>query len=1624
MLLSSHTPSLRSSSAPRGAATFLFMLLFLSSAATPVSAQTFLGCENGDGEDGMNFNLVTTNPAQAGDAVVYFAAAREGNQDDNTTIISDLENDFEFPNASIDEIQVHGGIESGGQLFSTQGYYIDFNAAAIPSGTSIPFVENAAGMLDFSVCAVAISNVDQVAVADLTADTGTGGAFTLSTATVSVQSGDVLLAGFAENGNRAVASSSGSGSASGLTLYTLGSSNATGALAGGTASTTGNASYSVTYATSGFASGSILAFRGAANSDPVFANGASTALTVDEDDPATSLSALLEVDDTDTGQTLTWSVVSGPSNGTLAGFPATVSSGTGVQPSGVTYEPSAGFVGSDSFEIQVDDGNGGTDNITVNVTVNNITPVLSPSNSVTDYTEGGTSATLFPNITINDSGTEMFASGTVTASDPRAGDVLAATNVGGFSATYDAATFTLTLTGPGTQADLQAALRSVNYSSTSDDPTAGGTDGSRTFNFQVTEEGTGVQSNTVPVQVLITAVNDAPTLTLGASSGSINENNAAPNVLTSITINDPDGGTNTLSLTGAEASAFQINGTDLEFAATADFETQSSYSVTVNVDDTSVGATPDDSSTFLLSINDVNEAPTASGVPTDVTVTEDTASNFDLSAVTFADAEGDLLTVTLVSTAGTFSASSSGGVTVGGSAGATLTLSGTPGDINTYLDTASNIQYTGAPDASGNDAASFTLNVNDGTVNPQLGSGNIDIAAVNDPPVIGNLNGDTTGFAAGTTANIDNGEDATVNNVDSDDYDGGALSIADNSNNNTANGDFSVDGFSVTSGGDGAIAAGETIAVGGVPIGTVSSIDDGQGGNSLQIDLNDSATNARLQTLLRNIRWSAAAGSGAQTFTLTLNDADGTANGGDQDTTANFSMVLGDLPGIITITSASGDGLYGVGGTVNVTVSFDEAVDFTANGGTLQATLSNGEAVTLASADAAGQTSFSGAYTINEGETDSSDLNVGNVSLTGSATLVASDDGLPADLALPAGQNLADNQDIVVDANTPAAPQPDLTAATDTGSSDSDNLTNIAAATVTGSTEAGASVQVRVGGASVGTANADGGGNWSFTFAGGDLSEGANAIDIVASDGVNTSAESPDLTVTLDTAAPTLSGVDLVPASDTGTSNADNITSDATPTIEFTAENGATVEVDWANGSGFVAVSAGTGSAQQETLGSAYASDGAKSISARATDAAGNAATTSIAITVDTTPPSLNAFARQAPADQATNADSLTFRATFSEDVFGVDTANFAASGTSATVTGAATVTSDTVFDLTVSGGDLADLDGTVGIDLAAGQNIADIAGNALPTSEPATDETYSVDNTAPTVAVDSLTTTDSTPSLSGTVDDDDATLGLTVDGQTVTPTNNGDGTWTLADDTLLALANGTYDVTVTATDPAGNEDSDATIDELMITPDTDGDGVNDSVENAGPNGGDANDDGTPDADQSSVTTLQTATGRGYMTLEVRGACGQLQEVAAVALESLPDDPAGNSYPFGLVEFRLPCETALVDVTYHDADRLDFLTSTYRKYGPVTPGDASTAEWYDFSDYATLNQTTWTLDLADDRLGDDSGNDGVIVDQGGPSAASALPIPADQPWALWLLIGASLLLARSALRATGAKTVE
>jgi PKD repeat protein len=184
---------------------------------------------------------------------------------------------------------------------------------------------------------------------------------------------------------------------------------------------------------------------------------------------------------------------------------------------------------------------------------------------------------------------------------------------------------------------------------------------------------------------------------------------------------------------------------------------------------------------------------------------------------------------------------------------------------------------------------------------------------------------------------------------------------------------------------------------------------------------------------------------------------------------------------------------------------------------------------------------------------------------------------------------------------------------------------------------------------------------------------------------------------------------------------------------------------------------------------------------------------------------------------------------------------------------------------------------------------------------------------------------------------------------------------------------------------------------------DIDGDGVSSAVEDGAPNGGDGNGDGMPDSQQGDVTSLLSATGQGYITVVTT--CSQNENVQAF-MES-PEDPE-YGYPFGLVGFELPCSSATVRVYFHGTSNLTGYE--YRKYGPTTPGDPATTGWYTLpgvifgSEEIGGRMVAYAeFSLRDGQLGDDTGVDGRIVDQGGPGQQATV-VPTMTEWGMILFM--------------------
>lgn len=198
----------------------------------------------------------------------------------------------------------------------------------------------------------------------------------------------------------------------------------------------------------------------------------------------------------------------------------------------------------------------------------------------------------------------------------------------------------------------------------------------------------------------------------------------------------------------------------------------------------------------------------------------------------------------------------------------------------------------------------------------------------------------------------------------------------------------------------------------------------------------------------------------------------------------------------------------------------------------------------------------------------------------------------------------------------------------------------------------------------------------------------------------------------------------------------------------------------------------------------------------------------------DATRPVFSSVIRQLPTDSVTSATSVTFRVTTSEAVQALSSGNFtfATSGTIAYGGVSLAAVSASQYDVTVTG-----LTGEGTITLASyTASLLDLQGN------PATDTSfispsYTRDVTDPTVTVNSLTTNQPQPALSGTVSEVGADVVVTINGVNYTATVTGT-TWTLPSGVIApALGDGIYDVEVMAADLAGNIGIDMTTDELVI---------------------------------------------------------------------------------------------------------------------------------------------------------------------------------------------------------------
>ncbi|MEZ5734612.1 MAG: tandem-95 repeat protein [Novosphingobium sp.] len=439
---------------------------------------------------------------------------------------------------------------------------------------------------------------------------------------------------------------------------------------------------------------------------------------------------------------------------------------TGGSGGSFTYTPNANYNGTDSFVVTVSDGNGGTTNQTVNITIASVNdaPTVQASQSVSTnedtakqvtvsgsdvegdtltYTAGsashgsvtggsGGSFTYTPNANYN--GSDSFV---VTVSDGKGGTANQTVNVT-VTAVNDAPTVaasqsifaeggvakTVTVSG----SDVDGDSLSYSAGSASHGNVTGGSGGVFTYtpsdsyngsdSFVVTVSDGNGGSATHTVNVTVTPPNHAPTVQ-ASQSVSANEDTAK---LVSVSGNDVDGDALTYSA-GSASHGSVTGGSGGSFTYTPNANYNGSDSFVVTVSDGRGGTA---TQTVNVSVTPINDTPTVAATQ-DVWTSEDTAKEVTVAG---SDVDGDILNYS--------AGSASHGSVTGGSGG-----------VFTYTP---NADYLGAD--------SFVVTVSDGKGGTATQTVSVMVTPPNEAP--------TVQASQGVTTSEDTAKQVTVAGSDAD----------------------------------------------------------------------------------------------------------------------------------------------------------------------------------------------------------------------------------------------------------------------------------------------------------------------------------------------------------------------------------------------------------------------------------------------------------------------------------------------------------------------------------------------------------------------------------------------------------------------------------------------------------------------------------------------------------------------------------------------------------------------------------------------------------------------------------------------------------------------------------------
>ncbi len=308
------------------------------------------------------------------------------------------------------------------------------------------------------------------------------------------------------------------------------------------------------------------------NRAPVFTDGSSTTRSVAENTASgQNIGSAVAATDADSDDTLTYTL-----GGTdVSSFSINSTNGQLRTSASLDYEDTTSY----SVTVTVTDGNGGTDSITVTINVTDVNENRAPV-----FTDGTST-------------TRSVAENTGSGVD--FGSAVGATDADNDTLEYalrgtDAASFSIDSTSG--QLRTNAAL---DYE----------TKASYSVRVRVSDGNKGVARIDVTITVTDVDENRAPVFTDGATTTrSVAENTASgQNIGDAVAATDADNDTLTYTLGGTDAASFSIVTTSgqLQTSASLDYETKTSYTVTVSVSDGNSGT---DSITVTINVTDVDEA--------------------------------------------------------------------------------------------------------------------------------------------------------------------------------------------------------------------------------------------------------------------------------------------------------------------------------------------------------------------------------------------------------------------------------------------------------------------------------------------------------------------------------------------------------------------------------------------------------------------------------------------------------------------------------------------------------------------------------------------------------------------------------------------------------------------------------------------------------------------------------------------------------------------------------------------------------------------------------------------------------------------------------------------------------